>query len=200
MIPGLTFDEAAHVYRFNGVVVPGVTGILKPLIDFTGVPPAVLEAASAFGTAVHKACELWDLDELDEDQLDAALVPYLAGWKKFSSEHSVEWTGNEQRVYHPSMRYAGTLDRKGMVDGCMSYVDIKSSVGLYPSVGPQLAAYKAADAGPPHSKRYAVQLKADGEYVLKEYTDPSDWPLFCSLITLRNWCAKNSVTPNYQTK
>lgn len=194
---GLTFDADTHTYRFDGVVVPGVTTILKPLTDFSAVPPHVLDAASAFGTAVHLACELDDVGTLDEDQLDPALAPYLDAWRKFSAEHAVQWDQIEQRVYHPTMRYAGTLDRFGRVDGDLTVVDIKSSVQLYPSVGPQLAAYANALMHP-YAKRMAVQLKADGTYVAKPYTDPSDWPMFASLLTVRTWCARHSITPNFK--
>lgn len=198
MIAGLTFDAETHVYRFLGEVVPSVTGILKPLQDFSSVPEPVLEAASNFGTAVHLACELWDKGVLDEDLLDPALAPYLAGWKQFSADHSVEWLMVEEQVYHPGLRYAGTLDRYGIVSGIRTVLDIKSSVGLYPAVGPQLAAYGNALPGAPMSVvRMAVQLKADCSYVAKKYTDRTDWPLFASLVTVRNWSLAHNVTPKY---
>jgi hypothetical protein len=194
---GLTFDEATHTYRFNGQVVPGVTTILQPLSDFDAVPPRVLKAASDFGTAVHLACELDDLGELDIERLDASLVPYLMAWRKFSADHSVTWDLIEHPVYHGTMRYAGTLDRFGLVSGQRTVVDIKSSVQLYPSVGPQLAAYGNALAEP-FAQRMAVQLKADSTYVAKAYTEPSDWPVFCSLLTLRTWCTRHRITPKFK--
>jgi hypothetical protein len=194
---GLTFDEASHTYRINGLVVPGVTSILKPLTDFDSVPAGVLQAASEFGTAVHLACELDDLGELDDATLDPALVPYLAAWRKFIAEHRVEWELIEARVYNKTLRYAGTVDRCGYVNGAWAVVDIKSTAQLYPSVGPQLAAYAGAiDGSFGLSQRFAVQLKGDGTYTLKQYTDPTDWPVFCSLLTLRNWCARHCITPN----
>jgi hypothetical protein len=198
VIAGLTFDAATHTYRMNGEVVPGVTSILKPLSDFSMVPVDVLKAASAFGTAVHLACELWDKGVLDEEALDPALVPYLEGWKRFCTDHAVEWTLIEAKVYHPTMRYAGTLDRYGKVMGKAAVVDIKTSAELYPSVGPQLAAYKnAIPDAPPVTARMAVQLKADGNYVAKTYTNRTDWPMFASLVTVRNWCAEHNVTPHF---
>lgn len=193
----LTFDEASHTYRFDGQVVPGVTSILAPLSNFDRVPKHVLDAASEFGTAVHLACELDDLGTLDESALDPALLPYVQGWRKFSAEHAVQWEFIESPVYHTAMRYAGTLDRFGLVVGDLTVVDIKSSVQLYPSVGPQLAAYANA-LGVGGVKRMAVQLKADGTYVAKPYTDPTDWPVFASLLTLRNWCGRHSITPHFK--
>lgn len=192
----LTFDEASHTYHFGGQVVPGVTSILAPLTDFSRVPPAVLEAASQFGKAVHRACELDDLGELDEDALDPALKPYLEAWRKFSAEYEVQWDEIEKPIYHPTLRYAGTPDRKGLVRGMRAVVDIKSTAQLYPSVGPQLAAYAQA-GNEPFAHRIAVQLKADGTYVAKTYSDPTDFPVFASLLTVRNWCARHSITPNF---
>lgn len=193
----LTFDEATHTYRFGGNVVPGVTSILAPLTNFDRVPPHVLQAAADFGKAVHKACELDDLQELDEAALDPALVPYLQAWRKFSADYAVEWQDIEDPIYHATLNYAGTPDRFGMVRGQFTVVDIKSTAQLYPSVGPQLSAYANAK-GQPYAHRLAVQLKADGTYVAKPYTDPTDWPVFASLLTLRNWCARNSITPNFK--
>ena len=184
-----------------------MTSILSPLSDFSFVSPDVLEAASAFGTAVHLACELWDKGDLDEVELDPALVPYLAGWKQFSEDWKVEWTMVEERVFQPTHRYAGTLDRFGTVTSPLSgdcttaVVDIKSSVALYPSVGPQLSAYKEAILESTNkTQRIAVQLKADGSYVAKTYTDRDDWPMFLSLLTLKNWCDRHSITPNFKKR
>lgn len=193
----LTFDEATHTYRFGGQLVPGVTSILAPLTGYDSVPAHVLEAAANFGKAVHRACELDDLGELDEAALDIALVPYLKAWRQFSVDHAVEWEQIEQPVYHPALRYAGTPDRFGKVKGLRAVVDIKSTADLYPTVGPQLAAYGNA-LQQPYADRIAVQLKADGTYAAKAYSDPTDFPVFASLLTLRTWCQRHAITPNLQ--
>lgn len=205
--PGLTFDEESHTYRYQGVVVPGVTSVLKPLMNFDFVDPDVLQAAAQFGRAVHKATELDDLNQLDEDSLDDALAPYLAAWRQFSRDYRVIWSAVEQVVYHPQLRYAGTLDRHGLVldkptamgRHVPAIVDIKSGTQLYPSVGPQLAAYhRALNESSVTTKRLAVQLKPDATYVAKWHDDPMDFSVFCSLLTLRSWCGKHGITPNFQ--
>lgn len=200
----LTFDADKHEYRYNGTKVPGVTGILSPLIDLSFVNGDVLAAAQDFGTAVHLACELHDMGKLDIAALDLELAPYLDGWVQFCEDHHCAWEGIEERLYHPTMRYAGTLDRRGMVDGRQAVVDIKSGTSLFASVGPQLAAYAhgiAAEHGKPAMgtayRRFAVRLYPGG-YELKEYTSPADWAVFASLITLRTFCDQHRVTPKFK--
>lgn len=197
----LAFDEATHTYRHDGQVIPGVTGILAPLTDLSAVPADILAAASAFGTAVHLATELLDQGRLDMSSVDAALLPYLDAWRQFCSDHGAEWTHIEARLYHPALRYAGTVDRMGVVDGVPSIVDIKTSGVIYPSTGPQTAAYQRAAADGEQKftarQRLSVQLKADGTYAVKKHTDPADFSVFASLLTLRNWCKRNNVNPKF---
>lgn len=195
----LTFDPVKHEYRDGRRLIPSVTKILEPLSNFDFVAPDVLSAAQAFGTAVHAACELWDLGTLDRDALDPALEPYLQGWINFCTDHDCKWHAIEQRVYNEQMGYAGTLDRAGDVDGFQSIVDIKSGSTLFPSTGPQTAAYAQAYLPIAHSrlKRFAVRLYQNG-YELKAYTDPRDWPTFASLLTLRSFCQRHSITPNFK--
>lgn len=195
----LTFDPDRHEYRFAGQVVPSVTQILAPLTDLSLVDEDVLRRAKLFGTAVHLACELHDRGTLNESALDPNLRPYLQAWRSFCADHGALWQHVEARVYHPTLRYAGTLDRQGQVDGFPSIVDIKSGSSLYPSVGPQLAAYAQAHAVQTHSpamgcvyRRYAVRLHESG-YELKQYSDPTDWPTFASLVTLRQFAAKHRI-------
>jgi hypothetical protein len=195
----LTFDEASHRYFRKGVPVPGVTSVLAPLTDLTMVDPELLRRASEFGKAVHLACEFDDRNQLDAESLDPALEPYLAAWNKFSRDYEVQWNAIEAKMYHSTLRYAGTLDRAGLVRSRPAVVDIKTSTTLYASVGPQLAAYARAHDPVTGASlmRLGVQLKGDGTYVAKEYTDPTDWNVFASLLTLRTWCARNNVTPKF---
>lgn len=197
----LTFDPTKHEYRDGDRVIPSVTQILQPLSNFDFVDPEVLALAQAFGTAVHRACELDDQFQLDAETLDPELLPYLHGWRLFSLENKAHWDAIELRVYDKGMVYAGTLDRYGWVNGERAIVDIKSGTKLFPSTGPQLAAYAQAHA--PLSarsiKRYAVRLFPGG-YELKPYTSPTDWATFVSLITLRNFCNTHGITPNFKEK
>ena len=66
----VVFNEEHHTYTLNGHNLSGVTPIIAWLFPDTyqGIPQSVLSQAAAYGTEVHKACEVYDtLDILPED-------------------------------------------------------------------------------------------------------------------------------------
>lgn len=195
----LTFDADSHRYFWNGTPVPGVTSLLEPLYDFSFVKEEIMAEASARGTAVHLACELYDNDDLDEESLDPALRPYLDAWIKFRAEHSFTPRLNEKQVFHTTLRYAGTLDKEGDLAGKATIVDIKTTATLSPVVGIQLSAYEEAlksepdYTGPRKLARAAVQLKGDGNYKLHHYKDSTDWSAFVGLINVSAWKRKHNI-------
>lgn len=179
----LAFDDATHTYTFGGKKVPGVTTILAPLFDFGSIPPSVLAVAADRGTRVHLATELDDEGSLDEASVADDVRPYLEAWRAFKRDRLVAVLASEQRVYNITGNYAGTLDRIIGMDGEEWLIDIKTSVEIPASVGPQTAAYKAA-TGNDKLRRGVVQLKADGTYRFKELDGAKDWVVFqaCNLI------------------
>lgn len=187
----LTFDPIKHEYFWDGKRVPGVTSLLKALHNFDHVPAGVLEAASERGTAVHLACEYLDKGMLDEDSLDPAIIGYVNAWRKFVAEKLPVWTAIEQSFYSPTLRYAGTLDREGVIDGEEWTLDIKTAVASHPVWGIQTAAY-AHGRGKPKSRRGTVQLRADGTYRFVEWKSSTDWPVFVSLITITSFLEQHS--------
>ncbi len=191
----LLFNEATHTYTENGVVVPSVTQILAPLNDLSFIKPEVLEYKRALGTAVHKATELYDMGELDEESVATVVRPYLDAWIRLRAELPFEILGMEERVFHPSHRYAGTYDRLVMLDGKRCVWDLKTGA-MYPSYGPQTAAYKNAvekQHGIRIEGRYTVELRDDGTYRLHEMTDPDDWPVFLGCLALHRFKNKHAA-------
>ena len=182
----LTRDDN-HVYRWNGVPVPGVTTILRPLNDFSGIAPDVLAAKADLGTRVHLATELDDAQDLDESSIEDDVAPYLEAWRRFKMDKRVVIESAEEYVYHAMYQFAGQIDRVLRFDGMRWLADIKTSVLVYPSVGPQTSAYLIAKADPMIQRRCAVQLRPDGSYRLKELNDSRDWPAFLSCLTIHNF-------------
>lgn len=196
---GLQFFEDGHRYLLNGQPVPSVTQVLEPLTDYSHVPPAVLAHAQAIGTAVHRACELFDRDDLVMDSLDPRILGYLAAWQRFKSETGFVVEAAELRLASDVYRVAGTLDRVGLLRGVLgkprAILEIKTTADFMPSFGPQLAGYwqlwreskRLATSQLLATRRYAVQLREDGTYRLQRYADHADFSVFTACLTLFHW-------------
>lgn len=193
-MPVYHFDEAAHVYTVDGVPVPSVTQLLAPIKqDFSMVRADVLEAKRELGSAVHLACEYDDNDELDGDQCDALVMGYVEAWRRFRREKRADVLENERKIFHPTLGYAGTLDRLMQFDGEAWLIDLKTSAGPVPSYGVQLAGYTEllrVDCGAGFTpKRATVHLRGDGTYLLKQFSDTNDFACFRALLSINQWKA-----------
>lgn len=198
MIHKLEFDELSHTYRLNGIPVPSVTTILKPLSGLDKVPRPILEKAAAYGTAVHYATELYDRAELDEVSLPDEFRNAIEAYKGFLFEHSPEWLAIECRTFHPALMYAGTVDRVCKIDGKTYVLDLKTTFKLNPAVSAQLAAY----AKTPLIAEYGIdgilslKLPKSDEpptYTLETHDMAEGWTTFLSCLQLRNFCMKHNL-------
>lgn len=193
----LTFEEIAHEYRWNGAVVPSVTQILAPLVDYSHIPPAALEVARQKGVAVHKMVELDCKGDLDEDGLPDWMRPALERWRKFVAESGFEMIESEYRVFHPTYKFAGTLDLLGKMNEGVAFIDVKRSFAAGPVIGLQLAAYHEAYCAQEKvgksANRYALKLSEAGPYRLEPFTDKNDFSTFLSLLTIHNFKRKHSL-------
>ena len=199
------FDETRHRYTLNGLPLPSVTRVLAPLDEYADLSQGVLAKARKRGTAVHLATEIHDgdqllvtsdyfgtLEQVRTVTVTADLRPYVMAWQRFLADSSFEVLHIEYRTYSSRYRYAGTIDRLGLLNGKRAVLDIKTTAVLDPKTAIQLAAYQhavnehlpLADA---YSHRYGCQLKPDGSYRLEEYRDAGDWDVFRALLTIHNW-------------
>lgn len=201
--PLLDFDEATHTYRDSrGVVVPGVTSVLEPLQlydweDNPFITPDVLQRARDFGRHVHLAVHLFNIGELIEEELDPALVPYLAGWKAFLFETGCTITHSEQIVHHRRYGYAGMLDSRGLLSKRHWLIDVKTGSVIPWTVGYQTAAYQ--EALPPDERpknRLAVQLLENGRFRIHEQKDQGDFQIFLSALNIFKAKARKRVPIN----
>jgi len=200
----LSFDESLHKYTWHGNTVPSVTQILNVLGCYEGVPVDALAIASARGTAVHKATELYDMGVLDWATVDDEVLGYLEGYIKFIDDYKPEIISIEERMYHDKLGYAGTPDRFYVIKGSLACVDLKSSFKLMPATAPQTAAYvelknqglKSTDK---IKKRYGLRLSKDGNYELKEYKSPTDFSLFISCLNVVRWKQEHNKNFDFLT-
>lgn len=211
-----TFDESAHEYRVDGVRYPSVTEIIRPLsADWLArIPADVLERKRAFGVAVHKACELDDNDELDDEATDTRVMGCVNAWRAFRRDLSVDVIANEQQLYHQKLCFAGTLDRIATMlpvsdsqKNAVWILDLKTSDEPHHSYGVQLSGYSLLMEGfefvchalgdcfsdlwrslaPNQIKRGTVHLFDDGTYKLHQFKNPNDEPAFRACLSLHHW-------------
>jgi len=166
----LIFDAATHTYSFDGRIIPSVTQCLQAagIIDFSMIPQVVLQRAAQRGTAVHRACELHDLGTLDDSTVDVEVGAYLDGYKCFLRDTGFQPARIEQRIYHATYQYAGTLDRTGTLKGQLALIDFKTGIML-DGHRAQLAAYTMALPMPRRYRRFGLQLTGEGGYKIHEF-------------------------------
>jgi hypothetical protein len=172
--PIFRFDESEHRYWLGDEELASVTTILAASFSFNA-RKEVAEVARELGTIVHKACELDDLNDLDESTLEPEFRPYLEAWRAFRKEHGFtpDMEGIEVRRYHPQWKYAGTIDRVGrMRSGRHMVLDIKTG-GRYAHYQLQLAAYVFLLDNPFDYHRGVVVLNSNGSFDFEEYSKDS---------------------------
>lgn len=125
---GLTFEEETHSFTANGKVIPSVTTILKKTgmtPDYSFVDPWYAQR----GTYIHKATELWENGVLDEDSLDPAISGYVDAYKACRRDFPVKVTGQEVRLWHPVLKFAGIIDM--VIEGNKHYKMFLRENGTY---------------------------------------------------------------------
>lgn len=177
----LFYNDDLHEYRhgaINGPKLEGVTSIIA--VDtkwFT-------EASRVEGDYVHRMTHLYDLNDLDEENLDPALQGYLTAYKKAKAEKGIEVIESEMRIHSDLYGYAGTLDKLVHIRGdhINSIIDIKS--GAYSGwTELQVASYAGCFKEP--LKRYGLELRPNGNYRLWEHKDRNNIQEFLTLLNAK---------------
>ncbi len=165
----LKFYDEGHIYEYRGEVIPSVSEILRFLSRevYGEIDKYILDHAADRGTRVHRATEM--LDKTGETDCDADIAGYVEAYARFLREHTVSWQAIEKPLAHPTMRYAGTIDRYGDLDGRRAVVDLKTNATVKKTlVKAQLNAYRKLCRARrwPVDALYCLQLLRDGRYRL----------------------------------
>jgi len=196
----LEFNAEKHEYRFDGRIVPSVSNILAPYMDFSKIPPQKLIDKQAWGNSVHLYLQEYDRGILDYDAIDDVLDPeapnikqVVLKWDKFIDPYleKHDTMKIEHRMFSPRLRYAGTADR--IVGNTV--IEIKTSLPRK-AVGVQLAAY----ANLAHENRLIDSLdnvelvswhtNEQGVAKVKTWDYKENWNIFMCLITALNFFNK----------
>lgn len=167
---GLQFFDTGHRYELDGAEIPSVSEIIRFLSRevYGDIDKYVLDNAADRGTRVHQATER--IDKLGVADCDLDIVGYVQAYVQFRRDHSVKWDAIELPLAHRDKQYAGTIDRRGMVDGQYCTLDIKTSAVIKKTlVKAQLNGYEdmaRSNGLPPADVLYCLQLKPAGKYAL----------------------------------
>ena len=187
------FDPEHHRYTLDGLQLPSVTQIL----DGAGhrAPFKFPEGVADRGHAVHAACQFDDEDDLDEDSVGSEIMGYVYAWRIYKAETGLEILENEQPLYHPTMMYAGCIDRVIVRNGQKAILDIKSGV-RFSHHALQLEgyaqAYEAAHGLELESPHVAVYLAKDGTWKEELWSDRANLgPVWNAAYLTYNWKQRN---------
>lgn len=202
------FNEEAHTYHLDGLLLPSVTQILGEFVEVnvggyrwyvhraTGnvIAAEVMEAAGDFGRAVHKAMELTlDLGP-DGFHYPEEIAGCVAQLHKWQDDYKPEIVAVEKRMASNKLLFAGTSDiicyLKFHKSRNLAIVDVKTGPG--PLTAAQIAAYDKLFREETGYKKpidhFKLHLPKDGsDYVFTKLTDRHAWRYFQAKMTTYNF-------------
>ena len=192
-IEELRFEPGEHRYFLGQRELASVTTILNAVFPFEYTDQEALDR----GTRVHKACEFDDLDDLDEASVYEKDWPYLEAWRAFRKQTGFipDPEGIECQRYHPSLFYAGTIDRIGRIGPRRFVIDLKTG-GKHPRYKLQVAGYANLLANPLDYHRGIVALDRDACFSFTEFPReefPGDLAVFRSCLNIFNFKLKHKL-------
>lgn len=106
----ITFDEANHLYTKNGMILPSVTQIMKPLYDkvYGKANQNDSDNAKSDGKKVHSAIDFYNCYGVVE--VEDELMPYVNSYIQFLKDKKLTVIASEIMLCHPVYNYAGTID------------------------------------------------------------------------------------------
>jgi len=155
----ITFDEASHIYKVEGRIVPSVTQIIEAVRPNHRWYPA---GAAERGSNVHLALRYLDEGRLAE--CPAELHGYLEAYELFKKQNDWMPLETERIVFSEEYGYIGRVDKIGLFRDLQAVVDFKSGVPDA-SHKVQAAAYGMA-AG--IANRFVLYLTARGSYKMAD--------------------------------
>lgn len=191
-VKNLEFDEERHIYSYNGIKVPSVTQIMKPLSSdaYGSIPKATLDKAAERGTRVHNAIEIFTNYGFEDASDDA--IPFFEAFKDWYNLRKPEVLATELKLFHSSYIYAGACDLLCEIDGVPTLVDYKTTSTVQDKLcGVQLEAYSRAlaDMGFKVQNKMILHLSKDGKWNEHSFAanDMMRWKVFTSCLAIRDY-------------
>ncbi len=185
----MAFDPRTHTYTRNGVILPSVTQILRPISNtaYREIPQGTLDYAADRGTRLHNAISTYILGKKPDIYPDTQ--GYFNAFLAFEKLYNPAWLASEFPIYHKNLPYAGTIDIIGYVTPDngkgVDVIDIKTVRAPHARLlEAQLSAY--AEALKSHDTRvrdlYSLVLTDKGSFKMVKHTNNYKLFLACMMI------------------
>lgn len=186
----LCFDAKTHVYSIDGHVIPNISRVIADVDPYPRDLWAAMEKKRPLGQAAHRACELDDLQKLDEDSVHPVIRSYLDAWRSFRRDKGFVPMQIEQRLYSRVHFFAGTPDRIGHLNGGdLTVLELKCVHRIRPVTQLQTAGQMilAEEWLGGQIARCALQLRPDGSYRYCHFGERADRKTFLAALQVYQW-------------
>lgn len=200
-------NEADHTYTIGENPADATTAILTALRLTPPYPED--RGALAFGTAVHRCCDLAVWDRWDRSRTSLALIPHVEGFLEKKQELRIIPIKSEMIVFDPVAHTAGKLDlfcyihdaelalfdyKTGRPPNCVelqtaSYVHQMYAMKKAGQLEPRLATLLPED--PASIRRFSMEL-TPGRAIMREYRDRYDFTGWEGAVQLFRWKQRRS--------
>lgn len=193
-VTGLSFEEERHIYTVNGLIVPSVTQIMRPMSaqSYFSVDKEVLKQAADRGTDIHLAAELFATTRYRN--CTPEVQPYFNSWLSWVEDVKPEFLALEYRFYHPALWYAGTVDCLANINGELCLVDYKSTAQInFAAVTVQDSAYEKglSQHGIEVKRRYVLHIRPDGYNRQRDFVELGNaFDVFLACMKIQNFIKK----------
>lgn len=160
----LEYIDEAHLYLYNGVIIPSVSEILHKYLfkdKYKDVPESILKAKAEYGSKVHEAIEYLEKNNEMLEGLNIHQQLSIEQYLKIKEKYNLQVLKQEEMVCYKGI-YAGRFDMLANVNGKECLIDIKTTAELdLEYLSWQLSLYELA-YGKKLEKLYALWLPKKG--------------------------------------
>ena len=170
------------------------------LTEAKGESNRIKTEAADIGTQIHSICDRIDKGEtIPLDLLDDKIRNGVQAYLNWCKDVKWQFLEGEFIIYDTDHKYAGTVDKLGMVNGKLALVDIKTGSAVYPEHLLQLAAYSAAyhklNPDEQIEEFYIIKLgKDDGKFEAVKIEEDMNYLFNVFLAAKKIWEWKKSNT------
>lgn len=170
-------DDLHEYYAADGERLKHATGMLEEAgkTDSTWMT----EEGRVRGSAVHEMTMHYDLGAVEPDDIKSPYKGYLLAYVRACEILRPMWQDIETPVRHRFYRCACTPDRRGLIDGLLTTVEIKSG---QPCEADKIqtalqSMMLASQGGLPaeHHRRMVIYVRADGRFKVDDLVDKRDF-------------------------